>query len=82
MIQQDVQQVKDEVEWVGAIGQNNFVLQKPKLKIHVRQLRSIWHNLPQNSFMGSFENALHSCGASAKPHGPFFFIYIGFFHIG
>jgi hypothetical protein len=38
-------------------------------------------NLPQNPLIGSFRNALHSCDVSAKPHGPFLFICIGFFHI-
>jgi hypothetical protein len=68
-----VQQVKDGVEWVGDIGQNINVLPRPCEIVEI-------HNLPQNLLVNSFTNALHNYGAGAKPHGLFFFIYIGFFH--
>jgi hypothetical protein len=70
--------MKDGVEWVGVIGQKKLFYQdeieNPCEEIEI-------HNLPQNSPMSSFINALHSCGAGAKQHGMFLLICIKFFHI-
>jgi hypothetical protein len=62
---------------MGDIGQNINVL--PNQTENPCETIKI-HNMSQNLPMGSFGNALHNYGASTKPSGLFFFIYIGFFH--